>query len=86
MCVCVSFQSEVVRGKAEGSEGMLQPGRRRSLSPLYLDNKLLTKGQLSLCLLTKLWGPEISEWGDRGTEVLQFHACIEQAGSCTQPR
>lgn len=40
---CVSFQSEATRGKTKSSEGMLQPGHRRSLAPLYFDTKLLTK-------------------------------------------
>lgn len=75
----VSFQSEVVRGKAGGSEGMLLPGHRRSPSPLYLRHQITAKSQRSLCVSLPSCGvQEYLEWGYRygGAPV----SCLHRAG------
>lgn len=73
-------------GKAEGSEGMLPPGHRRSPSRRYLDTKLLTNAKYFFVSPYEAVQSKNIRVGNIGMEVLQFHACIAQAASCKQPR
>lgn len=72
------------RRKAKGSEGMLQPGHRRSLSPL---TKSQTKANYHFVSPYQS-SSTVQEYlsGEKGVEVLRFQACIRRAVSCMQPR
>lgn len=73
---CVSFPSEALKGKADSSKGIPQPGHMMSLSTYW---KITNKSKISLCVsLPSCEIQEYPEWRDRygGAPV----SCLYRAG------